>query len=157
MTRNLEGWNEVCGIQNRGSSSLCCFRGWELHTRIQRPGPLGRHLQALLQINSVVAWFPMLNVAILTHPRQGDTRTITTNADGIYSAPNLNPGTYSATVHRIRIFRSWCNPGLSLTVGATANPEFEHAGSDSRAKRWKLPLKAPTVNLSNAEIGGPYH
>jgi len=53
---------------------------------------------------------PKADVAIL-NTGTGETRSVSTNADGIYSAPNLIPGSYSVTA-TAPDFRSWCTPVL---------------------------------------------
>ena len=47
----------------------------------------------------------------------GDVREVLTNSDGVYSAPNLLPGTYSVTATAPQ-FSTVVQKGLTLTVGA---------------------------------------
>jgi hypothetical protein len=47
----------------------------------------------------------------------GLTRTVNTNQDGLYSVPNLLPGTYEVSVSRPG-FETYVQTGISLTVGA---------------------------------------
>ncbi|PYT71288.1 MAG: hypothetical protein DMG39_13555 [Acidobacteria bacterium] len=47
----------------------------------------------------------------------GDVREVTTNADGLYSAPNLLPGNYEVTVTATG-FQTLVQKGITLTVGA---------------------------------------
>lgn len=47
----------------------------------------------------------------------GDTRELATNADGVYSAPNLLPGSYDLTVTATG-FQTLVQKGITLTVGA---------------------------------------
>jgi Carboxypeptidase regulatory-like domain/TonB dependent receptor len=53
----------------------------------------------------------------------GDVRDVTTNEDGLYSAPNLLPGTYDVTVS-IKGFQSSAQRGITLTVGAQVALNF---------------------------------
>src|SRR5438477_8983687 len=53
----------------------------------------------------------------------GTVRQVTTNADGVYSAPNLLPGTYNVTV-RAKGFSTAVQTGLTLTVGAQQALDF---------------------------------
>ena len=46
----------------------------------------------------------------------GVTREVTTNSDGIYSAPNLLPGNYELTVTATG-FQTLTQKGVTLTVG----------------------------------------
>jgi hypothetical protein len=81
----------------------------------------------------------------------GIGRDVTTNADGIYSAPNLQPGVYSVTVSAAG-FSKRVESGVTLTVGATQvlNVTMQ-VGQASQAV--EVTAEAPTVNLTNAEIG----
>jgi hypothetical protein len=47
----------------------------------------------------------------------GDVRDVTTNTDGLYSAPNLLPGSYEVTV-TAKGFSTTVQKGITLTVGA---------------------------------------
>jgi len=47
----------------------------------------------------------------------GDVRDVTTNTDGLYSAPNLLPGSYEVTV-TAKGFQTTVQKGITLTVGA---------------------------------------
>ncbi|PYT78137.1 MAG: hypothetical protein DMG40_20920 [Acidobacteria bacterium] len=47
----------------------------------------------------------------------GDVREVTTNTDGVYSAPNLSPGNYEVTV-TANGFQTTVQKGITLTVGA---------------------------------------
>lgn len=51
------------------------------------------------------------------------TRTATTNEDGIYSIPALNPGTYDVRAERSG-FKSAARPGIQLQVQQTARIDF---------------------------------
>jgi carboxypeptidase family protein len=47
----------------------------------------------------------------------GDVRDVTTNTDGLYSAPNVLPGSYEVTV-TAKGFQTTVQKGITLTVGA---------------------------------------
>jgi hypothetical protein len=66
---------------------------------------------------------PYASVAI-ANVATGVVTTVTTNADGYYSAPNLLPGTYELTV-AFDGFNSQTKSGLTLTVGAEVPVDFE--------------------------------
>jgi len=53
----------------------------------------------------------------------GDVRDVATNTDGLYSAPNLLPGTYEAVVSA-QGFTAVVQKGISLTVGAEQELDF---------------------------------
>jgi len=80
-----------------------------------------------------------------------DTRTVSTNADGIYSAPNLQPGVYDATFTAAG-FSKLVQTGLTLTVGATQilNVTMQVGQSSQTVE---VTAEAPVINLTNAEIG----
>jgi hypothetical protein len=93
---------------------------------------------------------PKADVAIM-NTATSDTRTVSTNADGIYSAPNLQPGPYSVTVTAAG-FSKAVQTGLTLTVGAsqTLNLTMQVGQSNQTVE---VTAEALTVNLANAEIG----
>jgi hypothetical protein len=93
---------------------------------------------------------PKADVAIL-NTATGEPRTVLTNADGIYSAPNLQPGTYTVTVTAAG-FSKAVQTGLTLTVGASQVLNLTmQVGQSSQTV--EVTTEAPTVNLTNAEIG----
>jgi Carboxypeptidase regulatory-like domain/TonB dependent receptor/TonB-dependent Receptor Plug Domain len=89
-------------------------------------------------------------VAIL-NTATGETRKVTTNAEGIYSAPNLIPGNYSVTVSATG-FSKAVQSGITLTVGGaqTLNVTLQVGQSTQTVQ---VSAEAPIVNLTNAEIG----
>src|SRR5258706_8770151 len=145
MTRNLRGgmrlWIQI-------AASIALLFGVGLHTRINAQA-VGATLSGTItdQSGGVV---PNANVAIL-NTATGDTRTVTTNVDGIYSAPNLQPGTYSVTATAAG-FQKMVQNGLTLTVGATQTLNLTMPVGQSN-QTVEVTAEAPTVNLSNAEIG----
>src|SRR3984893_17566880 len=129
-------------------ASIIILMGMGLHTRLDAQA-VGATLSGTVtdQSGGVV---PKADVAIL-NTSTADTRTVTTNADGIYSAPNLQPGPYSVTVTAAG-FSKTVQTGLTLTVGAsqTLNLTMQVGQSNQTVE---VTAEAPTVNLSNAEIG----
>jgi hypothetical protein len=130
------------------AASIALLFGVGLHTRINAQA-VGATLSGTItdQSGGVV---PNANVAIL-NTATGDTRTVTTNVDGIYSAPNLQPGTYSVTATAAG-FQKMVQNGLTLTVGATQTLNLTMPVGQSN-QTVEVTAEAPTVNLSNAEIG----
>src|SRR3977135_2465691 len=93
---------------------------------------------------------PNANVAVL-NAANGDTRAVSTNADGIYSAPNLIPGSYSVTVTASG-FQKAVRTGLTLTVGSSQTLNLTMQVGQS-TQTVEVTAEAPIVNLANAEIG----
>ena len=93
---------------------------------------------------------PNANVAVL-NTATGDTRAVSTNADGIYSAPNLIPGSYSVTVTASG-FQKVVQTGLTLTVGSSQTLNLTMQVGQS-TQTVEVTAEAPIVNLANAEIG----
>ena len=93
---------------------------------------------------------PNANVAVL-NAATGDTRAVSTNADGIYSAPNLIPGSYSVTVTASG-FQKVVQTGLTLTVGSSQTLNLTMQVGQS-TQTVEVTAEAPIVNLANAEIG----
>jgi hypothetical protein len=94
---------------------------------------------------------PKAAVAIL-NTATGETRSVDTNADGLYSAPNLQPGNYSVTVTADG-FSKVVQSGVVLSVGGSQTLNISlQVGQTSQTV--EVTAEAPTVNLTNAEIGG---
>src|SRR6266699_7351557 len=87
---------------------------------------------------------------VIRNTATGDTRTISTNADGIYSAPNLIPGSNSVTVTATG-FSKLVHSGITLTVGATQVLNLTMQVGQS-TQTVEVTAEAPIVNLTNAEI-----
>ena len=98
-----------------------------------------RHVAAVLLLVLVTAWCARAQVAGATltgvvadesgggvagaqvaikNLGTGGVRQVTTNSDGLYSAPNLLPGSYDVTVSA-NGFQTTVQKGVTLTVGAT--------------------------------------
>ena len=69
----------------------------------------------------------------------GDVREVVTNSDGVYSAPNLLPGTYNVTASAPQ-FSTVVQKGLLLTVGAEQALNFT----------LKIGQRAETVEVNDA-------
>ncbi|HEV2521681.1 MAG TPA: carboxypeptidase regulatory-like domain-containing protein [Candidatus Acidoferrales bacterium] len=82
----------------------------------------------------------------------GVNTTVTTNAEGIYNAPNLLPGNYQVTVSAPGFQKSIQN-GVVLTVGAQQVLNFGlKVGSVSQTV--EVTTEAPDVQLSSSTING---
>jgi hypothetical protein len=82
----------------------------------------------------------------------GDTRDVTTNSDGLYTAPNLQPGVYTVTTTAAG-FSKLVQSGVTLTVGGAQSLNLTMQVGQA-TQTVEVTAEAPTVNLSNAEIGG---
>ena len=93
---------------------------------------------------------PNAAVAIL-NTATGETRSVTANADGLYSAPNLQPGSYTVTITAAGFSKAVQN-NITLTVGGSQvlNVAMQ-VGQASQTV--EVTAEAPQVNLTNAEIG----
>ncbi len=80
-----------------------------------------------------------------------EIHTVRTSADGLYSLPNLIPGDYTVTV-TAEGFSKVVHTGITLTVGGTQTLNLSlQVGQSSQTV--EVTAEAPTVNLTNAEIG----
>ena len=77
-------------------------------------------------------------------------RSIDTNEDGVYSAPNLVPSTYEITAHAPG-FGTLVKSDITLSVGAQQVVDFElHPGSvDTRVEVSGTP---PNIELGNSSL-----
>src|SRR5436853_624516 len=89
--------------------------------------------------------------AAILNTATGETRAVNTNAEGIYSAPNLIPGNYSVTVSATG-FSKAVQSGITLTVGGSQTLNVTLKVGES-TQTVQVAAEAPTVNLTNAEIG----
>src|ERR1700738_2543621 len=145
MKSNLRGgmkfWYQI-------AATIALLVGMGLHTRLDAQA-VGATLSGTVtdQSGGVV---PKADVAIL-NTATADTRTVTTNADGIYSAPNLQPGPYSVTVTAAG-FSKIVQNNLTLTVGSSQVLNITmQVGQSSQTV--EVTAEAPSINLANAEIG----
>ncbi len=94
---------------------------------------------------------PKATVSIL-NVATGVATTVTTNADGIYNAPNLLPGNYQATISADGFQKSVQN-GIVLTVGAQQVLNITlKVGSTSQTV--EVTTQAPDVELASSTING---
>jgi hypothetical protein len=82
----------------------------------------------------------------------GVTRVVTTNSDGLYTAPNLLPGDYEATVSA-GSFATLVQKGITLTVGAQQilNVTLQVG---SVLEKIQVTGQAPDVQLNDSVISG---
>src|SRR6202048_3981727 len=92
---------------------------------------------------------PNASVSI-TNVATGINRTVTTNEDGLYIAPNLLPAAYELTFTAPG-FRTDVRSGIELTVGATVslNMTMQVGGSKEIVQ---VQTQAPDVQLSTSDI-----
>jgi len=95
------------------------------------------------------AVIPNAQVAI-KNVATGVTRTVTTNADGIYTAPNLLPGNYQVTVSAAG-FATEVRTGVMLTVGTAQVLDISmRMGKASQTAQ--VAGVAPSVQLASSAI-----
>ena len=93
---------------------------------------------------------PRAQVSI-TNVATGITTTVTTNADGFFTAPNLLPGEYEITVSATG-FSSEARKGITLTVGAQQAFNLTlHVGSAAKVVV-EVSTEAPAVQLASSDI-----
>src|ERR1700704_3924952 len=92
---------------------------------------------------------PNVNVSI-TNVATGINRTVTTNEDGLYIAPNLLPASYELTFAAPG-FKTEARSGIELTVGATVsmNMTMQVGGSQETVQ---VQTEAPDVQLATSDI-----
>jgi hypothetical protein len=92
---------------------------------------------------------PNASVSI-TNVATGINRTVTTNEDGLYIAPNLLPASYELTFTAPG-FRTDVRSGIELTVGATVtlNTTMQVGGSKETVQ---VQSEAPDVQLATSDI-----
>src|SRR6266849_2177632 len=94
----------------------------------------------------------MPNVGVsITNVATGINRTVTTNEDGLYIAPNLLPASYELTFTAPG-FKTDVRTGIELTVGATVslNMTMQVGGSKEVVQ---VQTEAPDVQLATSDIG----
>ena len=93
----------------------------------------------------------MPNVSVsITNLATGINRTVTTNEDGLYIAPNLLPASYELTFTAPG-FKTDVRTGIDLTVGATVtlNTTMQVGGSKETVQ---VQTEAPDVQLATSDI-----
>ncbi|HEX3375230.1 MAG TPA: carboxypeptidase-like regulatory domain-containing protein, partial [Candidatus Acidoferrales bacterium] len=82
----------------------------------------------------------------------GETHAVTTTSDGVYTAPNLTPGIYTVTLTSPG-FQKTVQSNITMTVGGAQTLNMiMRVGQETETI--EVSTEAPTVNLTNAEIGG---
>jgi hypothetical protein len=82
----------------------------------------------------------------------GEVHDVTTTSDGLYTAPNLTPGVYTVTLTAPG-FEKTVQSNVTMTVGGAQTLNLTmRVGQETETIQ--VTAEAPTVNLSNAEIGG---
>ncbi|MGB2889523.1 MAG: TonB-dependent receptor [Candidatus Acidiferrales bacterium] len=80
----------------------------------------------------------------------GVTRSVTTNSDGFYTAPNVLPGTYEVTF-AARGFKTDVRSGVALTVGTTqVLNQTMQVGTTTETIQ--VSTEAPAVELATSDI-----
>jgi hypothetical protein len=97
--------------------------------------------------NSVV---PNATVAVLDVDK-GVTRTVTTDADGFYSAPNLVPGSYKVNV-TAQGFQTYVHSGIQLTVGEKQVLNVSMTVGQI-SQQVQVTSEAPVVELQSSAVG----
>lgn len=88
----------------------------------------------------------------ITNVGTGISKTTVTNGDGIFGAPNLQPGNYEITASA-KGFSTLLRKGITLNVGQELVLNLTlQVGSLS--EKVTVTAEAPTVNLANATISG---
>jgi hypothetical protein len=82
----------------------------------------------------------------------GVIRTTATNSAGLYTVPNLQPGSYEIIVAASG-FSTEVRKGITLNVGVDLVLNFTIKVSMT-AQTFEVNAEAPTVNLANATLGG---
>src|SRR5215469_3504453 len=80
----------------------------------------------------------------------GVTRNATTNPDGLYTAPNLLPGTYELT-YRAAGFKTEIRAGIALTVGATEVMDLTMQ-IGTALEKIEVNTEAPAVQTTSSDI-----
>ena len=80
----------------------------------------------------------------------GVTRNATTNTDGLYTAPNLLPGTYELT-YRAAGFKTEIRTGIALTVGATEVIDLTMQ-IGTALEKIEVNTEAPAVQTTSSDI-----
>jgi hypothetical protein len=88
---------------------------------------------------------------VVTNLHTGVSRSVKTNAAGLFGAPLLDPGTYSVSA-RAEGFRQMSRTGIELHVGDSARVDFELIVGEVTASI-QVTEAAPLVNNENAELG----
>jgi hypothetical protein len=81
----------------------------------------------------------------------GITRTVITNADGFYVAPNLQPGRYEVTC-TAKSFTAQRKTGINVTVGAEVVLNLKLSLANV-AQRIEVTAQSNNVELATSDLG----
>jgi outer membrane receptor protein involved in Fe transport len=87
----------------------------------------------------------------ITNTATGISRSVTTNADGIYNAPNLQAGSYDLTFAEPG-FNTEVRRGIALTVGAALVLDTTMKVG-AALETVQVEIEAPAVELASSDIG----
>src|SRR6267143_4183153 len=96
------------------------------------------------------AFIPSAQVAIAALAT-GVIRTVSPGSSGLYTAPNLLPGTYDVRVSATG-FSTQLQKGITLTVGAQQVLDFTMKVGQM-TQTVEVTTEAPTVELTSSELG----
>src|SRR6266699_4785908 len=88
---------------------------------------------------------------LISEVATGVTRTVSPVAAGLYTAPNLLPGTYDVRVSATG-FSTQLQKGITLTVGAQQVLDFTMKVGQM-TQTVEVTTEAPTVELTSSELG----
>jgi hypothetical protein len=94
---------------------------------------------------------PSANISV-KNVATGVIRTTVTNSAGLYTVPNLQPGSYEIIVAAAG-FATEVRNGITINVGIDLVLNFTVKVSMT-AQTFEVNAEAPTVNLANATLGG---
>src|SRR6266849_135907 len=127
--------------------ALALMHGVAMHTDVQAQVAGGTITGTVVDSSGRV--MPNVGVSI-TNVATGINRTVTTNEDGLYIAPNLLPASYELTFTAPG-FKTDVRSGIELTVGATVtlNTTMQVGGSKEIVQ---VQTEAPDVQLATSDI-----
>src|SRR6202162_1506667 len=130
-----------------GFFALLLIHGVAMHVDVQAQVAGGTITGTV--VDSSGRLIPNASVSI-TNVATGINRTVTTNEDGLYIAPNLLPASYELTFAAPG-FRTDVRSGIELTVGATVtlNTTMQVGGTKEMVQ---VVSEAPAVQLSTSDI-----
>jgi Carboxypeptidase regulatory-like domain/TonB-dependent Receptor Plug Domain/TonB dependent receptor len=127
--------------------ALVLICGVAIHVDVQAQVAGGSITGTVLDSSGRV--IPNASVSI-TNAATGINRTVTTNEDGLYIAPNLLPASYELTFSAPG-FRSEVRTGIGLTVGATVTLNMTMQVGTTR-ETVQVQSQAPDVQLTTSDI-----
>jgi hypothetical protein len=89
---------------------------------------------------------------LITNTETGINRTVTTNSDGFYAAPNLRPGSYEVT-GTAKGFTKQKKTGLTITVGSQEVMDLK-LGLGNTVQTVEVVEKTSNVELATSDLGG---